>query len=79
MWGITIIKNRRGIIDLAKKDSSKKKTKDLFDDLTFIESTSCKSSVEDQIFYNHKNESFALIQKYLGEIINLTVFISPFI
>jgi len=46
---------------LAKKDSSTNKNKDLFDDPTFIELLSFESSVETQVFYNHKNSYFALI------------------
>jgi hypothetical protein len=61
------------------KDSSTKKNKDLFDDPTFIELLSFEASVETQVFYNHKNKYFALIQKYLGEIINPNVFRGQFI
>jgi hypothetical protein len=50
---------------LAKKDYSTNKKKDLFDDPTFID--------------NHKKNYFALIQKYLGEIINPNVFRGQFI
>ena len=64
---------------LAKTDSSTNKNKDLFDDPTFIELLSLESSVETQVFYNHKNNYFALIQKYLGEIINPNVFRGQFI
>jgi hypothetical protein len=64
---------------LAKKDYSTNKKKDLFDDPTFIELLSRESSVETQVFYNHKNNYFALIQKYLGEIINPNVFRGQFI
>lgn len=64
---------------LAKKDSSTNKNKDLFDDPTFIELLSLESSVETQVFYNHKNNYFALIQKYLGETINPNVFRGQFI
>lgn len=64
---------------LAKKDSSTNKNKDLFDDPTFIELLSLESSVQTQVFYNHKNNYFALIQKYLGEIINPNVFRGQFI
>jgi hypothetical protein len=64
---------------LAKKYSSTNKNKDLFDDPTFIELLSFESSVETQVFYNHKNKYFALIQKYLGETINPNVFRGQFI
>ena len=64
---------------LAKKDSSTNKNKDLFDDPTFIELLSFESSVETQVFYNHKNNYFALIQKYLDETINPNVFRGQFI
>jgi hypothetical protein len=63
---------------LAKKDSSTNKNKDLFDAPTFI-LLSLESSVETQVFYNHKNNYFALIQKYLGETINPNVFRVQFI
>jgi hypothetical protein len=64
---------------LAKTDSSTNKNKDLFDDPIFIELLSFESSVETQVFYNHKNSYFALIQKYLGETINPNVFRGQFI
>ena len=64
---------------LAKKDSSTNKNKDLFDDPTFIELLSFESSVETLVFYNHKNNYFALIQKYLDETINPNVFRGQFI
>ena len=64
---------------LAKKDSSTNKNKDLFDDPTFIELLSFESSVETQVFYNHKNNYFALIQKYLNETINPNIFRAQFI
>ena len=64
---------------LAKNDSSTKKAKDYFNDPTFLELLSFESSVETQVFYNHKNKYFAFIQKYLGGIINPNVFRGQFI
>ena len=64
---------------LAEIDSSTKKTKELFDDPKFIELLSLQGSVETQVFYNHKNKYFALIQKYLSEIISPNVFRAKFI
>jgi len=53
----------------------------LFDNPTFIELQLLflESSIETQVFYNHKNNYFALIQKYLGETINFNVFRGQFI
>lgn len=64
---------------LAKTDSSTNNNKDLFDDPIFLELLSFESSVETQVFYNHRNSYFALIQKYLGETINPNVFRGQFI
>jgi hypothetical protein len=64
---------------LAKKDYSTNKNKHLFDDLTFIELLSLESNVETQVFYNHKNNYFALIQKYLGEEVSPNLFRGQFI
>ena len=51
----------------------------MFDDPIFLELLSFESSVETQVFYNHRNSYFALIQKYLGETINPNVFRGQFI
>ena len=64
---------------LAKEDSLTNKTKDLFDHPTFLELLSLESTVETQVFYNQKNNYFALIQKYLGKTINPNVFRGQFI
>jgi len=64
---------------LAKTKSSTKKGKDYFNDPTVLELLSFKASVETQVFYNHKNKYFALIQTYLGGIINPNVFRGEFI
>lgn len=62
-----------------KKNSSTNKNKDLFDEPTFLELLSFESSVEIQVFYNHKTNYFALIQKYLDETITPNVFRGQFI
>ena len=64
---------------LAKRASLTKKNKDLFSDPIFLELMSVKSSVETQVFYNHKNSYFALIQNYLGKTINPNGFRGSFI
>ena len=64
---------------LAKTDSLTNKNKDLFSDPIFLELLSFEASVETQVFYNHKNSYFALIQKYLGKTINPNVFRGHFI
>ena len=57
-------------LDKKYKSLNKKKDKNFFFEPDFLELLSCKGSVETQVFYNHKNKYFALIKKYLGEIIN---------
>jgi len=64
---------------LAKTDSSTNKNKNFFDDPIFIELLSLESSVVTQVFYNHKNSYFALIQKYVDKIINPNVFRGHFL
>ena len=64
---------------LAKKDSLTNKNKDFFADPIFLELLSFESSLETQVFYNHKNNYFALIQKYLNETINPNIFRAQFI
>ena len=64
---------------LAKKDSLTNKNKDFFDNPIFLELLSFESSLETQVFYNHKNNYFALIQKYLDETINPNIFRAQFI
>ena len=54
---------------LAEKDSLTKNTKDLFADPIFLELLSFESIIETQVFYNNKNNYFALIQKYLNQTI----------
>ena len=64
---------------LTKTGSSTSNNKNLFDEPIFLELLSFESSVETQVFYNHRNNYFALIQKYLSEIINPNVFRGQFI
>ena len=64
---------------VAKKESLITTDKDLFADPTFLELLSFESSLETQVFYNHKNNYFALIQKYLNETINPNIFRAQFI
>ena len=64
---------------LAKKDSLTNKNKDFFADTIFLELLSFESSLETQVYYNHKNNYFALIQKYLNETINPNIFRAQFI
>ena len=63
----------------SKKRFFTNNDKDLFADPTFLELLSFESSVETQVFYNHKNNYFALIQKYLNETINPNIFRGQFI
>jgi len=64
---------------LAKKDYLTNKNNDFFADPIFLELLSFESSIETQVFYNHKNNYFALIQKYLNETINPNIFRAQFI
>jgi hypothetical protein len=64
---------------LAEKDSLPNKNKNPFADPGFLELLDFESSVETQVFYNHKNNYFALIQKYLNETINPNIFRAEFI
>ncbi len=59
---------------VAKKESLITTDKDLFADPTFLELLALEASVENQVFYNHKNTYFALIQKYLNETIQPNIF-----
>ena len=51
----------------------------MFDDPIFLELASFESSVTTQVFYNHRNNYFALIQKYLNETNNPYIFRAEFI
>ena len=64
---------------LAKNNSLTCKNKDLFDNPVFLELLSFQERVETQVFYNNKNNYFALIQKYLDGTINPNVFRGEFI
>jgi len=64
---------------VAKKKSLITTDKDLFADPTFLELLDLESSIETQVFYNHKNNYFALIRKYLNETINPNIFRAHFI
>ena len=59
---------------VAKKESLITTDKDLFADPTFLELLALEASIESQVFYNHKNKYFALIQKYLNETIHPNIF-----
>ena len=59
---------------VAKKESLITTYKDLFDDPTFLELMAFEASIESQVFYNHKNKYFDLIQKYLNETIHPSIF-----
>ena len=63
----------------SKKRFFKNKNKDFFADPIFLELLSFEASIETQVFYNHKNNYFALIQKYLNETINPNIFRAQFI
>lgn len=64
---------------VAKKESLITTDKDLFADPTFLELLALEASIESQVFYNHKNNYFALIQKYLNETIHPNIFRAQFI
>jgi hypothetical protein len=64
---------------VAKKESLITTDKDLFADPTFLELLALEASIESQVFYNHKNNYFALIQKYLNETIPPNIFRAQFI
>ena len=64
---------------VTKKESLITTDKDLFADPTFLELLSLEASIESQVFYNHKNNYFALIQKYLNETIHPNIFRAQFI
>ena len=64
---------------VAEKESLITRDKDLFADPTFLELLALKASIENQVFYNHKNNYFTLIQKYLNETINPNIFRAQFI
>ena len=64
---------------VAKKESSITTDKDLFVDPTFLELLALEASIESQVLYNHKNNYFALIQKYLNETIHPNIFRAQFI
>ena len=64
---------------VAKKESLITTDKDLFADPTFLELLALEASIESQVFYNHKNNYFALIQKYLNETIPPNRFRGQFI
>ena len=64
---------------VAKKESLITTDKDLFADPRFLELLALEASIENQIFYNNKNNYFALIQKYLNETIHPNIFRAQFI
>ncbi len=64
---------------LIQKDSLTNKNKGFFDNPIFLELLSFESSLETQVFYNNRNNYFALIQKYLDETITSNIFRAQFI
>ena len=59
---------------VAKKESLIASDEHLFADSTFLELLALEGSIDSQIFYNHRDKYFALIQKYLNETINPNIF-----
>jgi hypothetical protein len=70
----------RELLVLVEKDAVKTKTgKDFFNDPIVLELLSFESRIETQVFYNNKNNYFALIQQYLDETINPYLFRAQFL
>ena len=64
---------------VAKKESLLKADQNILTDPTFLELLTLEEGVADQVFYNHKNNYFAFIRKYLNEEIHPDIFRYQFI